>query len=81
MSCEAKQRNQDLGFRSINIKMVYAHAKTSCCQTAKSYSTSIFLKPQTKENLEVCVSTILGTNLTRKHANNDIKWEETECET
>lgn len=35
-----------------------------------------FLKPQTKDNLEVCVSTKLGTNLRRHHAN-DIKWDET----
>jgi len=30
------------------------------------------LKPQTKNDLEVCVSTMLGTN----HVNNDIKWDE-----
>lgn len=44
-------------------------------------ATSIFLKSHTKENLEVCVSTIPRRGLMRKHANNDIKWEETDCET
>lgn len=75
-----KSNREDFRFRAINIKTVHAHAEI-CSQIAKSYSTSIFLKSQTKENLEECVSTIPRRGLTKKRANNDIKWEETDCET